>query len=38
LATQALALEKENNNAETSAFEGQFTALQLAMSKASLKE
>ena len=38
LATQALALEKETDNAETSAFAGQFAALLLAMSKASLKE
>ena len=38
LATQALALEKETDNAETSAFAGQFAALLLAMSQASLKE
>ena len=38
LATQALALEKETDNAETPAFAGQFAALMLAMSKASLKK
>jgi hypothetical protein len=38
LATQALALEKETDNAETSAFAGQFAALLLAMSKLLLKE
>ena len=38
LATQALALEKETEDAETSAFAGQFAALLLAMSKSSLKE
>ena len=38
LATQALALEKETEDAETSAFAGQFAALLLAMSKSSVKE
>ena len=38
LAAQALALETETDNAETSAFAGQFAALLLAMSKSSLKE
>ena len=38
LADQAVALEKDTDNTETSAFTGQFTALLLAMSEASLKE
>ena len=38
LANQALALEKDANNAEMSAFAGQFAALLMTMSKLSVKE